>query len=688
MGKRKSTNPSTYLPYTPKIGVYKKDENFFDVKDTVFYRGLRFANEVEYDKLFEVVNYTKFIFNGSDVGEYVWEHLSTDVVFIPYNKIESLTWYLEYDYSMSLFKLHIQDIEFVQNVSVNIRSSSEIALFKWLAKHSAFIPVLVIEPEYTKMFLSGNDPNYQTFTFTYRVWLNNSTITDSLKNTIKYKMRSSLANYDETLTIIFNKEDKDPVLFDTNDAAYMAEASIIDNQYYSYSEFKKIESESDPVFRRFYKNNIDDSEFKNIYRQFGSKEDLINDIVKDMDIDQKILLLLARPDKYDITYRYLACFTRLCEWASEFSIGEDDCIVFVKHTKEFYGRDESYTIRLYKNYYKIKDPRYIAYSKFEFELDLPELTWYLYADSLERELDITHLLEEENKMASKKKTESNEEVLKVENAPLMSEKDIILNNYAILVKEGFIPSIIGRFSKDNSVDMEIVKALKEISIKDESTIIEFGVYGIIKYITGKLTKILTPVEINTITTGIMYDFIQFTIDKYDILLFTNFDIYKGNNDSAEVMKLVLECVDFKQKIYAVNKQNLDSFISKKFPEVFKYSGKIIYPIGNIEATVDKEIHYMSIANSINNIDLLLFKSDSAKLFYMVAGIGIIDSATYDGVLNLLLGKDDDEDHPESSHVIMVKEINLYKDSFTAIYDELMSEVFAIMARKYNSIKSF
>lgn len=692
MGKIKDTNPSRYLPYTPNNGNYKYDEKNFDTRDTVFYRGLKFSNEVDYDELFEIVNYTKFLFDNNDVGKYVEEHLTTNVAFVPYCKTGLLTWYLEYD--GSVFKVKIRDTDIVNKIP-KYAVKTEYGIFGWLARRSAFVPVTIIDPKCLKLFIFGKDPNFQSFSFSYRVWLNNSIITDDFKDIIARKKRSNLASYEDKLTIIFSGgEGKHPILLDTVDAEYLSEEFSVDSRYITYEEFAKKESKNDPIFRRYYNEKVG---FKDLYK--GRRSDtLIDDIVTDMDLEARILFILSNPDRYDVTYRYLSCFLRLCKWADEYSISiDDDYIMFFKDIKDCHNRPERYMIELYRDSYKIYDPIYQRYCEFNFELDISELTWCLFADSSERK-DYIEKLSIDNKEGIVMKQEEKVDVEKIakevtdpNNDALLSMADEIDRNYNIIVKE-FIPYIMHELcDANNSVDITMQSCLRDISKKDKEVIYRYGVYGVIADVTAALKGSLKPEEINVITSGMMEDFIQFTIENYDILLFNDLYIYKGENDADTVMKLVVESVDFKQKMYAMNKEDLSKLIHNKFKDNFYFDGSIVYENGDIIAYNKKEIRYATIYNSIKDIELLLIENDK-KEAYLVAGSNIIESATYNvnTVLNLGMKTTDALDSSDFGEmsIINIQRVDMYNGVVSKAYEKFISNVFKVISRMYNSVKSF
>lgn len=680
MGKRKAPRFETFLPYTElyaKARAKSKLDNSIDyiTLDTEFYRGIKVeANDAYIEQIKPIVYYSKFNFQSRTQDQFIWEHLTDNVVFASAANVNNYAWYLVYNYKLQTFDINISDARLAEHVTD----------IEWLAKNSKFIPVLVYYPS-----MIADKKGVFGISLTYRVWLNSDFIDNETKNKVDSKMRSNLANMDDSLSITF-VDSKPDYFFDTVDCYYMAEGILVDGIYERYEEFKLHEYNEDPIFRAFYDSDYnDDFEIKTTYKRRGYFRDKV--FTNKDETELRVLLTLSG-FKEDFTYRYIRCLRQLYYWAEDIYF-EDNHIVFKKNCPDFYGRDRIFTIELYKTYYKILDPVYTPYKDYMFELDLAHLTWYLYvADSLLREIEMIDLKEGVVKTMAAKKEELQDilpEKKEINNyMPLMSE-DQYLDQQAKrkkIISDGFLCYYVDLLEKiptseSQTVSVELRKLMASYDENVELVSID-GLHGVVSTVRKALAN-ATKESQAVYVTDVVDRFLVWSLKNYNVVLFKDFILYRGVSGSKETLLAVMNSAETLSKRLYLNQTNLKGLIADEFKETFKYTGVIVYPDGEAHSVCDLEINYSRLIVGADIDDLLIVPHIKNKnMVYFVAGSNIIEEMPYGE--SLMLG-DTGEDAPTSYMKIRImEEADLIEFPVAHVYEEFMDKVFNYYVDQINS----
>lgn len=674
MGRRKAPRFETFLPYTElyaKARAKAKLTNNIDyiTLDTEFYRGIRLeANDAYFEQIKPVVYYSKFNFQSRTQDQFIWEHLTDNVVFASAANVNNYAWYLVYNYEMRTFDINISDARLAEYVTD----------IEWLAKNSKFIPVLVYYPS---MIV---DKRAFGVSLPYRVWLNSDFIDDDTRNKIDSKMRSNMATIDDNLTITF-VDNKPDYFFDAVDCNYIVEGILIDGIYERYEEFKLHEYNEDPRFRVFYgTDHNDDSDIKRTYK----RRVYFRDKVFTDKNETELRVLLTLTGYKDFTYRYIRCLRQLYYWSEDIYF-EDNHIVFKRNCPTIYGRDQIFTIELYKTHYKILDPTCIAYKNYMFELDLPQLTWYLYvADSLLREMYILDLKKGVISNMTTKKEElqdvEKEEKKEINNyMPLMSEVDQQAKRKKI-ISDGFLRYYVDLLEKiptaeSQTVSTELRKLMASYDENAELVSID-GLHGVVSTVRKALAN-ATKESQAVYVTDVVDRFLVWSLKNYNVVLFKDFILYRGVSGSKETLQAVMNSAETLSKRLYLNQTNLKGLIADEFKETFKYTGVIVYPDGEAHSVYDLEINYSRLIAGTDIDDLLIVPHIKNKnMVYFVAGSNIIEEMPYGE--SLLLGVREDLD--SCMKVRIMEEADLIEFPVACVYEEFMDKAFNYYADQINS----
>lgn len=689
MGKKKIIRPSSYLPYTKQAGLLMSKNPTVEKRDSLFYSGINIATTSDIEDVFDIVKYTKYIFVGNEIGEYVRDHLSDKVIFISAAKISFLSWYLYYDYEVSMFKISIDNPDFKDTP------------FKELVNQSSFIPIIVYYKSLVDRIAIKH--NIHALCYTYRVWLNMKGIDEATRAYIKDKMMWGYSRISEdSYLVIYYEKGKKPTYFDNFDSDYITECMVVDSFYISYDKFRAIESKHDPIMKWYY-GYIDkhDSVIRDVYEHIRTKE--YTDKVFADDIYLKALLLLVRPDR-EYTYRYLVCFKTLYYWAIDIELDED-CIRFKKYdpfndnNDDYYVRDQIFTIELYEDYMVFYDPRYVYSKDYKFELDVRVLNQYLTGDSMYREaiIQLQYKHKEEENMTRTKKSVADEtkvEVEKEEKVEVKETGDKKENNlimqlenipadtkkrYIILIEE-YLPYYINTLSEDNDVEKTIKSALRNLlnTIIGSSKIYTIDTYGLQGIISEALKSISAEDDNTKVFYGndIVEKFLLWSIDVYDTIIFNDLTIYRGSSSGVKTIQAITSAAEAMCARITTNRSVLNNIIESDLNDKFHYVGPIVYPNADI-CTVDLDIRYNDIvigANTSINSIAIVEDVKCKNIIYFIAGVNLDYNLKQ---LNLL-------EVSEGNPIARVWKCNMCVDHVNILYNKFLESIFECIAQEINS----